>query len=150
MHSSAGWRGRYDPGRTNLPPPCPLLSAIQKYGRTAYCRTIESRADPHTITAVPSPRTNSGKPQVTTASKVQCSGIRQAFAAADGPPPRKKPARPAPITGTIREVLDTLADEPLTVWEIWTTVTDDQDSDASYAAIRDYIGTRRLARQTGT
>ena len=40
-----------------------------------------------------------------------------------------------------------VADEPLTVREIWTTVTDEHDSDASYAAIRDYIRTRRLAGQ---
>jgi TniQ len=76
--------------------------------------------------------------------------VRQALAAADGPPPRKRPARPAPITGAIREVLDALAEEPRTVWEIWTTVTDDHDSGASYAAIRDYIRNRHLAGQTGT
>ena len=76
--------------------------------------------------------------------------VRQALAAADGPPPRKKPARPAPITGAIRDVLDALAEEPRTIWEIWTTVTDDHDSGASYAAIRDYIRSRRLAGQIGT
>jgi hypothetical protein len=76
--------------------------------------------------------------------------VRQALTAADGPPPRKRPARPAPITGAIRGVLDALAEEPSTVWEIWTTVTDEHDSDASYAAIRDYIRSRRLAGQTRT
>ena len=45
----------------------------------------------------------------------------------------------------IRDVLDKLADEVVTIWEIWTTMTDEHDSDASYAAIRDYIRTRRLA-----
>jgi hypothetical protein len=42
-----------------------------------------------------------------------------------------------------------LAGEPLTVWEIWTTVTDEHGSDTSYAAIRDYIRTRRFAGQLG-
>jgi transposase len=70
--------------------------------------------------------------------------VRQALEAPDGPPPRKRPTRPAPITGTIRDVLDKLADEPRTVWEIWTTVTDEHDSDASYAAIRDYVRSRRF------
>ena len=48
------------------------------------------------------------------------------------------------IIGPIREVLDELAVESLTIWEIWTTVTDEHDSDASYAAVRDYIRARRL------
>jgi hypothetical protein len=42
-----------------------------------------------------------------------------------------------------QDVLDKLADQPLTVWEIWTAVTDEHDSDASYAAVRDYIRSRR-------
>ena len=42
-----------------------------------------------------------------------------------------------------QDVLDKLADQPLTVWEIWTTVTDQHDSDASYAAVRDYIRSHR-------
>jgi hypothetical protein len=73
--------------------------------------------------------------------------VRQALADPTGPPPRKRGTRPAPAIGPIQDVLDKLADEPLTVWEIWTTVTDEHDSDASYAAIRDYIRTRRLAGQ---
>ena len=36
---------------------------------------------------------------------------------------------------------------PLTVWEIWTTVTDEHDSDASYATVRDYVRTQRIAAQ---
>jgi hypothetical protein len=75
--------------------------------------------------------------------------VRQALAEPAGPPPRKQAARPAPITGPIRDILDKLVDEPLTIWDIWTTVTDEHDSDASYAAIRDYIRTRRLAGQPG-
>jgi hypothetical protein len=43
----------------------------------------------------------------------------------------------------IQDFLDKLADQPLTVWEIWTTVTDQHDSDASYAAARDYIRSHR-------
>lgn len=74
--------------------------------------------------------------------------VRQALAAPFGPPPRKRANRPAQITGPIRDVLDKLAGESRTIWEIWTTVTDEHDSDASYAAIRDYIRTRRL-RQAG-
>ncbi len=70
--------------------------------------------------------------------------VRQALYAPDGPPPRKQAVRPARATDPIRDVLDKLADEPLTVWEIWTTVTDEHDSDASYASVRDYIRTRRL------
>jgi hypothetical protein len=49
----------------------------------------------------------------------------------------------------IRKVLDELASEPRTVREIWTTVIDEHDSDASYAAIRDYIRFRRLAGPPG-
>jgi hypothetical protein len=50
----------------------------------------------------------------------------QPHPAGDGPtPPRKRGTRPAPAIGPIRDVLDELADEPLTVWETWTTVTDD-------------------------
>ena len=76
--------------------------------------------------------------------------VRQALADPTGPPPRKRGTRPAPATGPIQDVLDKLADEPLTVWEIWTTVTDEHDSDASYAAIRDYIRSSRLAAQSGS
>jgi hypothetical protein len=53
---------------------------------------------------------------------------------------------------SVQNVPDTFAGESLTVWEIWATVTlttDQHDSDASYAAIRDYIRTRRLAGQLG-
>ena len=76
--------------------------------------------------------------------------VRQALAEPAGPPPRKRGTRPAPAIGPIQDVLDKLANEPLTVWEIWTTVTDQHDSDASYAAIRDYIRSRRLAGQSGS
>ena len=75
--------------------------------------------------------------------------VRQALAEPAGPPPRKRATRPARATDPIRDVLDKLAGEPLTIWEIWTTVTDEHDSDASYAAIRDYIRSRRLATQPG-
>ena len=73
--------------------------------------------------------------------------VRQALAEPAGPPPRKQGTRPAPATDPIRDVLDKLAGEPLTIWEIWTTVTDEHDSDASYAAVRDYVRIRRLAGQ---
>ena len=62
--------------------------------------------------------------------------------------PRRRAARPAQITGPIRDVLDELASESRTIWEIWTIAIDEHDSDASYAAIRDYIRTRCL-RQAG-
>jgi hypothetical protein len=71
--------------------------------------------------------------------------VRQALADPAGPPPRKQGTRPAPAVGPVQDVLGKLADEPLTVWEIWSTVTDQHESDASYAAIRDYIRSRRLA-----
>ena len=73
--------------------------------------------------------------------------VRQALAEPADPPPRKRGTRPAPAIGPIQDVLDKLAGEPLTTWEIWTTVTDQHGSDASYAAVRDYIRTRRLAGQ---
>jgi hypothetical protein len=73
--------------------------------------------------------------------------VRQALAEPAGPP-RKRGTRPAPAIGPIQKVLDKLADEPLNIWEIWTTVTDEHHSDASYAAIRDYIRSRRLAGQS--
>ena len=75
--------------------------------------------------------------------------VRQALAAPAGPPPRKQAARPARAIDPVRDILDELAGEPCTIWEIWTTVTDEHGSAASYAAIRDYIRTRRLARQPG-
>jgi hypothetical protein len=75
--------------------------------------------------------------------------VRQALAEPAGPPPRKRGTRPAPAIGPVQDVLDKLAGEPLTAWEIWTTVTGQHDSDASYAAIRDYIRTRRIAGQPG-
>jgi hypothetical protein len=68
---------------------------------------------------------------------------RQALAEPAGPPLRKRGTWPAPAIGPIQDVLDKLAGEPLTAWEIRTTVTDQHDSDASYAAIRDYIRSRR-------
>lgn len=71
--------------------------------------------------------------------------VRQALADLSGPPPRKRGTRPAPAIGPVQDVLDKLADQPLTVWEIWTTVTDQHDSDASYAAVSDYIRSRRHA-----
>jgi hypothetical protein len=75
--------------------------------------------------------------------------VRQALAEPADPPPRKQGTRPAPAIAPIQDALDKLAGEPLTIWEIWTTVTDQHDSDASYAATRDYIQTRRLAGQSG-
>lgn len=57
--------------------------------------------------------------------------VRQALAEPAGPPPRKRGTRPAPAVSPIRNVLDKLADQPLTIWEIWTTVTDEYDFDAS-------------------
>jgi len=76
--------------------------------------------------------------------------VRQALAEPAGPPPRKRGTRPAPAIGPVQDVLDKLAGEPLTIWEIWTTVTDQHDSGASYAAIRDYTRSRRVARQPGS
>jgi transposase len=75
--------------------------------------------------------------------------VRQALAEPAGPPPRKREPGQHQLLAPVQDVLDKLAGEPLTVWEIWTTVTDQYDSDASYAAIRDYIRTRRLAVQLG-
>ena len=75
--------------------------------------------------------------------------VRQALAEPAGPPPRRRGTRPAPAINPIQNILDKLAGEPLTIREIWTTVTDEHDSDASYAAIRAYIRSRRLAGQSG-
>ena len=63
--------------------------------------------------------------------------VRQALAEPAGPSPRKRGTRPAPAIGPVQDVLGKLADQPLTVWEIWTIVTDQHDSNASYAAVRD-------------
>jgi hypothetical protein len=83
--------------------------------------------------------------QIASRHRIHRRMVRQALADPTGPPPRKQGTRPAPAIGPIQNALDKLAGEPLTVWEIWTTVTDQHDSDASYAAIRDYIRSRRLA-----
>ena len=72
--------------------------------------------------------------------------VRQALAEPAGPPPRKQASRPARAIDPVRDILGKLAGEPFTVWEIWTTVTDEHDSDASYAAVRDYVRSRRLPR----
>jgi len=84
--------------------------------------------------------------QIASRHRIHRRMVRQALADPAGPPPRKRGTRPAPAISPIQDVLDELAGEPLTVWEIWTAVTDQHDSDASYAAIRDYIRSRRLAR----
>jgi hypothetical protein len=64
--------------------------------------------------------------------------------------PHRRHAPPAGLaTGPIRHVLDELAGQARTFWEIWTTVTDEHDSDASYMTVRDYIRSSRLARQLG-
>jgi hypothetical protein len=63
--------------------------------------------------------------------------VRRALAEPAGPSPRKRGTRPAAAISPVQDVLGKLADQPLTVWEIWTIVTDQHDSDASYAAVRD-------------
>lgn len=83
--------------------------------------------------------------QIAARHRVHRRMVRQALADPAGPPPRKRGTRPAPAISPVQDVLDKLAGEPLTVWEIWTAVTDQHDSDASYAAIRDYIRRRRRA-----
>lgn len=75
--------------------------------------------------------------------------VRQALAEPAGPPPRKRGTRPAPAIGPVQDVLDKLADQPITVWEIWITVADQHDSDVSYAAVKDYIRSRRPGGQPG-
>jgi hypothetical protein len=73
--------------------------------------------------------------------------VRQALATDGPPPPRKRRTQPAPLIDPIRGILDKLADESRTIWEIWTIVTDEHGSNASYATIRGYVHTRRLAEQ---
>jgi TniQ len=74
--------------------------------------------------------------------------VRQALAMPDAPPPpRKRRTQPAPLIDPIRGILDELADQPRTIWEIWTTMTDEHGSEASYATIRGYVHARRLAKQ---
>jgi len=73
--------------------------------------------------------------------------VRQALATDGPPPPRKRRTQPAPLIDPIRGILDKLADESRTIWEIWTIVTDEHGSDASYATIRSYVHARRLAER---
>ena len=87
--------------------------------------------------------------QIAARHRVHRRMVRQALADPADPPPRKRGTRPAPAVGPIRDVLDKLAEETLGIWEIWTIVTDQHDSDASYAAIRDYVRSRRLEGQLG-
>ncbi len=87
--------------------------------------------------------------QIASRHRIHRRIVRQALAEPAGPPPCKRGTRPAPAIGPVQNVLDKLADQPLTVWQIWTTVTDQHDSDASYTAVRDYIRSRRLAGQPG-
>ncbi len=87
--------------------------------------------------------------QISSRHHVHRRMVRQALATPAGPPPRKQATRSARIIDPIRDILDELADEPRIIWEIWTTMIDEHDSDASYAAIRDYIQARRLARKPG-
>jgi len=73
--------------------------------------------------------------------RIRRRAVRQTLAE-----PHRRHSPPAYLaTSPIRHVLDKLADEPLTFWEIWTTVTDEHDSEASYMTIREYIRARRLA-----
>jgi hypothetical protein len=81
---------------------------------------------------------------------VQRRMVRQALAEPAGPLPRNGEPGQRRLSAPSQNVLDKLAGEPLTIWEIWTTVTDAHDPDASYAAIRDYIRSRRLAGQPGS
>jgi hypothetical protein len=54
-----------------------------------------------------------------------------------------------PVSSEVLQSRFALADQSLTIWEIWTKVTDEHDSDASCTTVRDYIQARRLARQPG-
>jgi hypothetical protein len=117
-----------------LPPPSPAESqAARKPGCSGSSATTPPAACPPgrspavtTFTAAWSARHSPNPP-----------GRRRA----SGEPGQRQPSAPS-------RILDKLADEPLTVWEISTTVTDEHHSDASYAAIRDYIRSRRLAGQS--
>jgi hypothetical protein len=122
--------GRTPASRRHLPPPSPAESQagrkVRLFGviRDDAARGMSIR-------------------QIAARHHVHRRMVRQALAGPAGPSPRKRGTRPAPAIGPIQDVLDKLAGEPLTVWDIWTTVTDQHDSDASYAAIRDYIRSRR-------
>ncbi len=65
--------------------------------------------------------------QIASRRQIHRRMVRQPLAEHAGPPPRKRGTHPAPAIGPIQKVLDKLADEPLTIWEIWTTVTDEHD-----------------------
>jgi hypothetical protein len=75
--------------------------------------------------------------------------VRQALAAPPGRRRANGEPGPAPAIGPVQDVLDKLADQPITVWEIWITVADQHDSDVSYAAVKDYIRSRRPGGQPG-
>jgi hypothetical protein len=116
--------------RSHLPPPSPAESQAESKARL-FGEIRDDAARGMSIR------------QLASRHHVHRRMVRQALADPAGPPPRKRGTRPAPAIGPFQDVLDKLADQPLTVWEIWATVTDQHDSDASYAAVRDYIRNHR-------
>jgi hypothetical protein len=118
----------------HLPPPSPAESQAERKGRL-FGVIRDNAARGMSIR------------QLAARHHVHRRMVRQALADIGEPPPRKQGTRPAPAIGPVQDVLDELASHPLTVWEIWTTVIDQHDCDASYAAVRDYIRSRR--RTTG-
>jgi hypothetical protein len=63
-------------------------------------------------------------------------------------PLRERTTRTARLINPVKNILDELAGQ-CTAWEIWTIVTDEHDCDAPYRLIREYISSRRLAREHG-
>jgi TniQ protein len=68
--------------------------------------------------------------------------VRQALAAA-APPPRKTPRRRTQALDHVRDQIDALIGEELTILEIWQRLFDDHDTAVSYATTRTYIVRRR-------
>ena len=59
-------------------------------------------------------------------------------------PWRERTARAARLIRPVKDIIDELADQQCTVWEIWTIVTDKHDSDAPHRLIQQYIRARRI------
>jgi hypothetical protein len=79
--------------------------------------------------------------------KIHRRMVRQALSSpTPQPPPRKKINRPAPVLDPIRDVIDSLLDKNMTVWQIWVQVVDQYDADASYATVRRHIRDRNTGQ----
>lgn len=72
--------------------------------------------------------------------------VRQALTSPT-PAPRKRINRPVSITAPVRDVIDALVGQDLTVWQVWTCVVDEHEAEVSYGIVRAYVRSRQHSPQ---